>query len=157
MGDAAEHRFTLIPARQAARIVLAAVATWGGLWLLIEVLRPYTADPGPPLKGFFLAMLPVALLLAAGPAWGLGGTLVVTMEPGRVLVRRDRPGRRGRPFVLVVPAGARPHFAVERMRGRNRSQGVLLMSTGGAITRVEEVAGFSTLSEIAATLNGQGA
>lgn len=157
MGDAAEHRFTLMPARQVAWIVFAALVTWGGLWLTIAVLRPLTAKPGPPPTGFFLAMLPLMPLLAAAPAWGLGGTLVVAIEPGRVLVRRDRPGRRGRSFALMIPPGARPCFAVERMRGRYRKQGMLVVSAGDALLRVEEVAAFTTLSEIAATLNRQGA
>jgi hypothetical protein len=152
MGDAGEHRFTLMPARGVAWIVLAVVLTWGGLWLVIATLAPYTARPAPVPAGFFLAMLPVVLLLAVGPAWGLGGTLVVTTEPGRLLVRRDRPFRRGTPVVITVPPGARLDFAVERMRGRNRNYGMLRVSAGQSLTRIDEMAGFTVLSEIAATL-----
>jgi len=154
MGDAAEHKFTLMPARTVAWIGFAVLMTWGGLWLLIAVLGPLTAHPEPPPTGFFLAMLPVVLLLLIGPAWGLGGTLVVTREPGRVLVRRDRPGRRGKPVVIMVPPGARLNFGVDRMRGRSRNYGMLLVAAGQSLTRIDEMAGFARLSEIAATLNG---
>lgn len=154
MGDVAEHKFTLMPARTVAWIGFAGLMTWGGLWLLVAVLGPLTARPEPPPTGFFLAMLPVVLLLLMGPVWGLGGTLVVTMEPGRALVRRDRPGRPGKPVVIVVPPGARLNFGVDRMRGRNRNHGMLLVAAGQSLTRIDEMAGFSRLSEIAATLNG---
>jgi hypothetical protein len=156
MGDVGEQIFKLMPARQVAWILAGALATWGGLWLLIAALKPLTVDPTPPPAGFFLAMLPVVLLVAAGPIWGLGGTLVVTTTPGRVVVRHDRPGRRGTPLSVAIRGGARPQFAVERMRSRrNRNYGVLLVSGGDGFEPTGVMAGFELLTGIAAELNGQ--
>lgn len=154
MTDDREHRFQLLPRRQVAAILLALLATWAGIWLLLALLTPLTADPKPVPPGFFLAMLPLLLLVAAGPIWGLGGTLVVTFHPDRLVVRRDRPGKPGAPLVVPLPPGARVLFCVQRpTRRKQRNQGILHVEVDGRLNRLADTAAHDVFTAIAATLN----
>jgi hypothetical protein len=150
-----EHEFGLLPRRHAAKLLLVVLATWAAVWLLIAALKPLTVDPRPPPAGFFVAMLPLMLLVACGPMWGLGGTLIVTRAPDRLVVRRDRPGRRGEPVVVPLRPDAAPRFSAQQLQHRKqRDQGVLYVDVDGRTTRLVDTALYLELVRIAAELNG---
>lgn len=145
-----ERRIDFTTARHVLSYLLSALGVWGATWLLLALVRP--ADTGPPLRPFFLAMLPVLLAIHFGPMWAFGGALVVNAGRDRLSVRRDRLFRRGVP-VEVELGGARPIFTATRASTRRPKPGVLWVNVGGRSVRLADTARFEVLNALAVDLD----
>jgi|GEM_PF-4024330 len=80
--------------------------------------------------GFFLAMVPLMMLITLGPIWGLGGHIVVRARADGLGVARVRVLHRSERNVAFA-AGVRPTIALDRLGGRYKRQGVLSVTVPG--------------------------
>jgi hypothetical protein len=144
----AERTFSLLRWQHAAYTLAGLLAFWAGFWLLSVLTQGHLP------AGFFLAMAPVLALTLAAQYWGLGGRLVIEVQPGLVRARRDRWPVRGKVIEVRGAAGDRPAFVVERLTlKRFYPQGQLFVELGGKRTPLVSYAEYRPLAEIAAELN----